>query len=151
MDFEHVGHGEFSSTVLQSNNHTDQPPPDHGATGTRRNHFGSNYPTMLERMDIDLAVCKAEITGLETQVTHHEVRMERMQQELRIVKEGRERMEETIDELRSQILELTNKMETGAASLKTLSDLCTFRAGDFHAMISDIRQHQRDSTTSSSR
>ena len=65
MDFEHVGHSEFSSTVLQSNNHTDQPPPDHGASGTRRNYFGSNYPTMLERMDIDLAVCKAEITGLD--------------------------------------------------------------------------------------
>ena len=76
--------------------------------------------------------------------------MKRLQQELRIVKAGREKMEETIDELRGQVLELTNKMETGAASLKTLSDLCTFRAGDFHAMISDIRQQQRDSTTSSS-
>ena len=105
---------------------------------------------MLERIDIDLTVCKAEITGLESQVCTHEVRMERMQQELRIIKEDRERMEETIDELRSQVLELTNKMETGAESLKTFSDLCTFRAGDFHAMISDIRQHQRDSTTSSS-
>ena len=115
MDFEHVEHGELSSTVLQSNNRTDQPPPAHGATGTRRNPFGSNYPTMMER--IDLTVCKAEITSLETQATQQAVRMERLQQELRIAKEDREKMTETIDELRSQVLELTSKIETGAASL----------------------------------
>ena len=108
------------------------------------------HPTMLERMDLDLTVCKAEIASLETQATHHDVRMEQMQHELRILKEGRDRMEDTIDELQSQILELTNKLETGAQSLKTFSDLCTFRAGDFHAMISDLQQHQRGSTTSSS-
>ena len=150
MDFEHVEHGDLSSTVLQSNNRTDQPPPAYGATGTRRNPFGSNYPTMMERIDIDLTVCKAEITSLETQATQQAVRMERLQQELRIAKEDREKMTETIDELRSQVLELTSKIETGAASLKSLSDVCTFRAADFHAMISDIRQQQRDSTTSSS-
>ena len=59
-------------------------------------------------------------------------------------------MTETINELKNQVLELTNKIETGAASLKSLSAVCTFRAVDFHAMISDIRQQQRDSTTSSS-
>ena len=113
MDFEHVGLGEFSSTVLQSNTNIDQPPPDHGATGTRRNHTGSNHPTMLERMDLDLTVCKAEISSLEMQASHNELRMERMQQELRILKEGRTTMENTIDELRSQVLELTNRLETG--------------------------------------
>ena len=69
--------------------------------------------------------------------------MERLQQELRIAKEEREKMAETIDELWGQVLELTNKMETGAASLKTLSDLCTFRAGDFHAMIVDTSEKGR--------
>ena len=118
MDFEHVEHGELSSTVLQSNNRTDQPPPAYGATGTRRNPFGSNYPTMIERIDIDLTVCKAEITGLETQATQQAVRMERLQQELRIAKEDRGKMTETIDELRSQVLELTSKIEMGAALLK---------------------------------
>ena len=49
--------------------------------------FGSNYPTMLEHIDIDLVVCKVEITGLETEATHQAVRMERLQQELRIAKE----------------------------------------------------------------
>ena len=138
MDFEQVEHGDLSSTVLQSNNRTDQPPPAQGATGTRRNPFGSNYPTIVERIDIDLTVCKAEITSLETQATQQAVRLERLQQELRIAREDREKMTETIDELRSQVLELTNKIETGAASLKSLSDVCTFRAADFHAMISDI-------------
>ena len=62
-----------------------------------------------------------------------------MQQELRIAREDREEMMETINELKNQVLELTNKIETGAALLKSLSDVCTFRAADFHAMISDIR------------
>ena len=73
-----------------------------------------------------------------------------MQQELRIAREDREEMTETINELKNQVLELTNKIETGAASLKSLNDVCTFRAADFHAMISDIRQQQPDSMTSSS-
>ena len=84
MDLEQVGLGDHSSTVIQSNNRTDQPPPAHGATGTRRNPFGSNYPTMIERIDIDLTVCKTEITSLETQAIQQAVRLERLQQELRI-------------------------------------------------------------------
>ena len=57
---------------------------------TQKCIFGA---TMLERMDLDLTVCKAEIASLETQATHHEVRMEQMQHELRILKEGRDRMD----------------------------------------------------------
>ena len=94
-------------------------------------------------------MCKTDITSLETQAIQQASKMEWMQQELQIAREDREEMTETINELKNQVLELTNKIETGAASLKTLNNVCTFRAADFHAMISDIRQQQRDLSTSS--
>ena len=139
MDDEYVVLGDHSRTVLQSFNRTDQPPPAR-ATGTRRNPFGSNYPSLVERIDIDLTVCKTDITSLETQAIHQASKLEWMQQELRIAREDWKEMTETINELKNQVLELTNRIETGAASLKSLSDICTFRTADFHAMISDIRQ-----------
>ena len=88
----------------------------------------------------DLTVCKTDITSLETQAIQQASKLEWMQQELRIAREDREEMTETINKLKNQVLELTNKIETGAVLLKNLSDVCTFRAADFHAMISDIRQ-----------
>ena len=100
--------------------------PALGATGTRRNPFGSNYPSLIERIDIDLTVCKTDITSLETQAIQQASKLEWMQQELRIAREDREEMTETINELKNQVLELTNKIETGAALLKTLNDVCTF-------------------------
>ena len=81
---------------------------------------------MIERIDIDLTVCKTDITSLETQAIQQASKLEWMQQELRIAREDREEMTETINELKNQVLELTNKIETGAASLKTLNDVCTF-------------------------
>ena len=57
---------------------------------------------------------------------------------------------ETINELKNQVMELTTRLENGAVSLKSISDVCTFRAVDFHAMITDIRQQQRDLSASSS-
>ena len=50
MDDEYVVLGDHSATVIQSSNQTDQPPPTRaaGATGTRRNPFGSNYPSLVD-------------------------------------------------------------------------------------------------------
>ena len=59
-----------------------------------------------------------------------------------MAREDRQELVETIDELKNQIMELTTRLENGAVSLKSLSDVCTFRAADFHAMINDIRQQQ---------
>ena len=71
---------------------------------------------MIERIDIDLTVCKTDITSLETQAIQQASKLEWMQQELRIAREDREEMTETINQLKNQFLELTNKIETGAAS-----------------------------------
>ena len=141
-----------SATVIQSSNQTDHPPPTSaaGATGIRRINSGTMYPSIIECMDIDLAVCKANITSLETQAIQQASKLEWMQQELRMGREDRMEMAETIEELKSQVTELTTKLENGAVSLKSLSDVCTFRAADFHAMVNDLRQQQQDLSSSAS-
>ena len=75
--------------VIQSSNQTDQPPPTSaaGATGIRRIPTGSIYPSLVERIDIDLTVCKSDITGLETQAIQQASKLEWMQQELRMARE----------------------------------------------------------------
>ena len=65
-----------------------------------------------------------------------------------MAREDRQELEATIDELKNQITELTTKLESGALALKSFSDVCTFRAADFHTLINDIRQQQRDQSTS---
>ena len=101
-------------------------------------------------MDIDLTVCKSDITSLETQAIQQASKLEWMQQELRMAREDQLEIAETIEELKNQVMELTTKLENRAVSLKSLSDVCTFRAADFHAMINDLRQQQRDLSASSS-
>ena len=59
-------------------------------------------------------------------------------------------METTIEELNNQVKELTTKLESGALALKSFSDVCTFRAADFHTLINNIKQQQREYLTSSS-
>ena len=87
---------------------------------------------------------------LETQAIQQASKLEWMQQELRMAREDRQELEETIEELKNQITELTTRLENGAMALKSFSDVCTFRAADFHALINDIRQQQRDLSASSS-
>ena len=41
-------------------------------------------------------------------------------------------------------------MNTKSLALKSFSDVCTFRAADFHTLINNIQQQQRDQSTSSS-
>ena len=152
MDSEYVMLDDHSATVVQSNTQTDHPPPTSAAraTGIRRIPTGTMYPSIVERMDIDLTVCKSDITSLETQAIQQASKLEWMQQELRMAREDRQEMAETINELKNQVMELTTRLENGAVLLKNLSDVCTFRAADFHAMISDIRQQQRDLSAPSS-
>ena len=152
MDSEYVMLDDQSATVIQSSNQTDHPPPTSatGATGIRRIPTGTMYPSIIERMDIDLTVCKSDITGLETQAIQQVSKMEWMQQEPRMAREDRQEMAETIEELKNQVMELTTKLENSAVSLKSLRDVCTFRATDFHAMINDLRQQQRDLSAFSS-
>ena len=137
MDNTYVMLDDQSATVIQSSNQTDHPPPTSaaGATGIRRIPTGPMYPSIVDRLDIDQTVCKSDITGLETQAIQQASKLEWMQQELRMAREDRQEMAETIDKLKNQVMELTTRLENGAVSLKSLSDVCTFRAADFHAMI----------------
>ena len=77
-------------------------------------------------------------------------KLEWMQQELRMAREERQELETTVDELKNQITELTTKLENRAMALKSFSDVCTFRAADFHTLINNIQQQQWDQSTSSS-
>ena len=65
MDSEYVVLHDHADTVIQSSNHTDHPPPTNaaGANGIRRITSGPTYPSIVERMDIDLTVCKTNITS----------------------------------------------------------------------------------------
>ena len=104
----------------------------------------------MERMDIDLAICKANILSLELQTIQHSSKLESMQRELQHTREEKEAMETSIKELTSQVKELTTKLESGALALKSIGDICTFRAADFHTLINGIQQQQREYSTSSS-
>ena len=135
MDSEYVVLDDHAATVIQSSNQTDNPPPTSaaGVNGIRRISSGPAYPSIVDRLDIDLTVCKTNITGLETQAIQQASKLEWMQQELRMAREDRQELAETAKELKSQITELTTRLENSAISLKSLSNVCTFRAVDFHA------------------
>ena len=72
-------------------------------------------------MDIDLAICKANISTLELQAVQQSNKLEWMQQELHSAREEKENMETSIEELTNQIKELTTKLESGAVALKALA------------------------------
>ena len=101
-------------------------------------------------MDIDQTICKTNISSLEMQVIQQASKLEWMRQELRLAREEREALEMTVEELNNQVKELATKLESGALALKSFSDVCTFRAADFHTLINNIQQQQRDYSTSSS-
>ena len=134
MDSEYVVLDNHTDTVIQSTDQIDHPPPTDaaGATGIRRITTGLTHPTIVERMDIDLTICKTNITSLEMQAIQQPSKLEWMQQELRLAREERQDLETTVDELKNQISELTTKLESGVLALKSFSDVCTFRAADFH-------------------
>ena len=152
MDSEYMVIDNHTDTVVQSSERIDQPPPASaaGANGIRRINTGINHPTIVESMDIDLTICKTNISSLEMQAIQQSSKLEWMQQELCLVREEREAMETTIEELNNQVKELTTKLESGALALKSFSNVCTFRAADFHTLINKIQQQQRDYSTASS-
>ena len=78
MDSEYVVLDDHTTTVIQSSSQTDQPPPTSaaGANGIRRISSGPVYPSIVDRMDIDLTVCKTNITGLETQAIQQASKLE---------------------------------------------------------------------------
>ena len=67
-------------------------------------------------MDINLAICKANISSLDMQAIKQSSKLEWMQQELHRAREEKEAMETTIEELTNQIKELTTDTETGVRS-----------------------------------
>ena len=89
MDSKYLVLDDHAATVIQSFNYTDHPPPTDaaGANGIRRITSGLIYPSLVERMDIDLTVCKTNITSLETQAIQQASKLEWMQQELRMARE----------------------------------------------------------------
>ena len=113
MDSEYVVLDNHTDTVIQSSNQNDQLSPTDaaGANGIRRIITGQTHPTILERMDIDLTICKTNITSLEMQAIQQASKLEWMQQELRLAREERQELETTVDELKNQITELTTKLE----------------------------------------
>ena len=102
---------------------------------------------MLERIDIDVAICKANINQLELQAVQHDTRLIWAQQEVRRVQEENNAMKTSIDELSNQVKKLTAKLESGAASLKSIADICTFRAADFRTLLPEVQQQQQDYST----
>ena len=123
MDSEYVVLNDHTDTFIQSSNQTDHHPPTDaaGANGIRRIISGPTHPSIVERMDIDLTVCKTNITSLEMQAIQQASKLEWMQQELRMAREDRQELEATVDELKNQITELTTKLESGALALKSLA------------------------------
>ena len=93
-------------------------------------------------MDIDLTICKTNISSLEMQAIQQASKLEWMQQELRLAREERQALEMTVEELKYQVTELTTKLENGAVALKSFSDVCFFRAADLHTLINNIQQQQ---------
>ena len=88
MDSEYVVVDNLTGTIIQSSNRTDQPPPTDaaGANGIRRITSGQTHPTIVERMDIDLTICKTNISSLEMQAIQQASKLEWMQQELRLAR-----------------------------------------------------------------
>ena len=68
-------------------------------------------------MDIDLTICKTNISSLEMQAIQQASKLEWMQQELRLAREEREALETTVEELSNQVKELATKLESGALAL----------------------------------
>ena len=60
MDPDYVVLDHNTNTILQPSERNDEPPPARatGATGIRRIASGTNHSPIMERMDIDLAICK---------------------------------------------------------------------------------------------
>ena len=129
MDSEYMVIDNHTDTVVHTSERFDEPLPTSaaGANGIRRITTGSTHPSIVERMDIDLTICKNNISSLERQAIQQASKLEWMQQELRLAREEREVMETTIEELNNQVKELTTKLESGALALKSFSDVCTFR------------------------
>ena len=60
------------------------PPNPTSAAGIRRINTGANHPSMLERINIDVAIYKANITRLELQAVQHDTQLDWAQQEFRL-------------------------------------------------------------------
>ena len=80
MDSKYMVLDDHADTVIQSSNQTDHPPPTNaaGANGIRRIISGPTHPSIVKRMDIDLTVCKTNITSLEMQAIQQASKLEWM-------------------------------------------------------------------------
>ena len=92
MDSEYLVIDNHTDTIVQSSEQIDQPPHTNagGANRIRRITTRPNHPTIVERMDIDLAICKTNTSSLEMQAIQQASKLEWMQQELGLAREERE-------------------------------------------------------------
>ena len=111
MDSDYVVLDNHTNTIVHPSERTDEPPPASatGASGIRRITSGTNYSSIMERMDIDLAICKANISSLDLQAIQQSSKLEWMQQQLHRAREEKEAMETTIEELTNQVKGLTGE------------------------------------------
>ena len=119
MDSDYIVLDNHTNTIIHPSERTDKPPPPASATGANgiwRITTGTNYSSIIQRMDINLAICKANISSLDMQAIKQSSKLEWMQQELHRAREEKEAMETTIEELTNQIKELTTDTETGVRS-----------------------------------
>ena len=136
-------------TTVNNPTHSDKILPANSTSAAGIN-TGVNHPSMLEQINIDVAICKAYVTRLELQAVQHDAQLDWAQQEFRRTQEESNAMKTSIEELTNQVKELTARLESGAVSLQSIADICTFRAADFRTLLLKVQQQQRDYSTSSS-
>ena len=150
---------EQDFVVLQQN---DGPPTDReteppaprvpqptGTAGIRRIPTPGDQSSIIPRLDMDVAICKSQISSLQADAMRTFSKLEWAQAEVRHLKEDKQTMDRALEETRNQLRELTARIESGEAALKSLGELCTFRASDFHEMISNLQQQHRENLMSS--